>query len=69
MQSEIYIIDDDDSVRRGMKRLIRSAGMQARTFASAEEFLDFECIHQNACLIVDLKLQGMSGLELFGMDF
>ena len=60
----IYIVDDDRSVRRAMSRLIRSAGMEARAFASAQEFLDFENINQNACMIVDIKLQGMSGLEL-----
>ena len=64
MNTEIYIIDDDDSVRRAMNRLIRSAGMKARTFASAEELLAFEDINQNACMIVDIMLQGMSGLEL-----
>ena len=65
LKTEIYIVDDDYSVRRAMKRLIRSAGMQVRTFASAREFLDFEGINQNACMIVDIMLQGMSGLELY----
>ena len=65
MKPVIYIVDDDDSVRRAMQRLIRSAGMEVRAFASAEEFLDFECIDQNACLIVDIKMQGMSGLKLY----
>jgi FixJ family two-component response regulator len=64
MKRMIYIVDDDESVRRAMKRLIRSAGMEVHTFTSAQEFLDFECINQNACMIVDIKLQGMSGLEL-----
>ncbi len=64
MRQEIYIVDDDDSVRRAMKRLIRSAGMEARTFASAQEFLDLQSVNQNACMIIDIKLQGMSGLEL-----
>ena len=64
MSPIIYIVDDDASVRRAMKRLIRSAGMEVRTFASAQEFLDFEYTNQNACMIVDIKLQGMSGLEL-----
>ena len=66
MKPVIYIVDDDDSVRRAMKRLIRSASMEVRTFASAREFLDFEFINQNACMIVDIKMQGMSGLELYG---
>jgi FixJ family two-component response regulator len=64
MPPEIYIVDDDASVRRAMERLIRSAGMEVRTFSSAQEFLDFESVNQKACLIVDIKLQGMSGLEL-----
>ena len=65
MRPQIYIVDDDDSVRRAMKRLFRSAGMEVRTFASAQEFLDFEYIDQNACMVIDIKLQGMSGLELY----
>ncbi len=64
MPLQVYIVDDDASVRRAMERLIRSAGMEVRAFASAQEFLDFESVSQNACMIVDIKLQGMSGLEL-----
>ena len=60
----IYIVDDDGSVRRAMEKLIRSVGMDVRTFASAHESLDFECRNKNACMIVDIKSQGMSGLEL-----
>ena len=64
MSPKVYIVDDDDSVRRAMKRLIRSAGMDARTFSSAQEFLEFEFTNRDACMIVDIKLQGMNGLEL-----
>ena len=60
----IYIVDDDKSVRRAMKRLINSAGMDVRTFESAQKFLAFNCRNHNACMIVDIKLQGESGLEL-----
>jgi FixJ family two-component response regulator len=60
----IYIVDDDESVRRAMERLIRSTGMEGQAFPSAQEFLDFEPRKQNACIVVDIKLQGMSGLEL-----
>ena len=60
----IYIVDDDESVRRAMERLIRSAGMEAHTFASGHEFLDFEFKSSNACLVVDVKMPVMSGLEL-----
>jgi len=64
MKPVIYIVDDDESVRRAMKRFIRSAGMEAQTFASAHEFLDFELRKHNTCLVVDVKMTGMSGLEL-----
>ena len=64
MKPIIYIVDDDGSVRRAMERLIRSVGMDVRTFASAREFLDFKYRNHPACMIVDIKLQGMSGLEL-----
>jgi FixJ family two-component response regulator len=65
LNKDIYIVDDDDSVRRAMKRLIRSAGMEVRIFASAEELLDFKSLNQNACMIIDIMLQGMNGLELY----
>jgi len=60
----IYIVDDDESVRRAMKRLFSSIGIDAQTFASGREFLDADYRDQNACLIVDVKMPGMSGLEL-----
>jgi FixJ family two-component response regulator len=66
MKQMIYVVDDDESVRKAMKRLIRSAGMEVRTFASAQDFLNFKSFSPNACMIVDIKLQGMSGLELYG---
>ena len=60
----IYIVDDDESVRRAMKRLISSMDMDVQTFASGQEFLDFDCRDHNACLIADIKIPTMSGLEL-----
>ena len=60
----IYIVDDDKSVRRAMKRLIRSADMCVRTFESAQGFLEFKYRNYNACIIVEIKLQGKSGIEL-----
>lgn len=60
----IYIVDDDESVRRAMKRLISSMDMDVKTFASGRKFLDSEYRSQNACLIVDIKMPGMSGIEL-----
>ena len=60
----IYIVDDDESVRRAMKRLISSMDMDVKAFASGREFLDSEYRNHNACLIVDVKMPGMSGMEL-----
>jgi FixJ family two-component response regulator len=60
----IFIIDDDESVRRALRRLLRSVGLTATAFATAEEFL--ECTEQPrpGCLILDVHLPGLSGLEL-----
>ena len=60
----IYIVDSDSSVRRAMKRLLQASHMQARTFATPEEFLASTFQEQNACLIVDVNGRGDSGLEL-----
>lgn len=60
----VYIIDDDASVRRALKMLLFSAGLEAQTYESAELFLKSEFREEGACLITDFKLRGMSGLEL-----
>jgi FixJ family two-component response regulator len=64
MKPIIYIVDDDESIRRAMQRLFRSVDMDVEVFGSAQEFLDSEHRKQNACMIVDIKMPGMSGLEL-----
>ena len=60
----ICIIDDDASVRRTIVALVRSAGYAARGFASAEEFLGCGTIQAFACIITDVQMPGMSGIEL-----
>jgi len=60
----IYIVDDDPSVRRGITRLLKAAGFSARAFASGEEFLEYEQPTENDCIIVDVHMPGMNGLEL-----
>jgi FixJ family two-component response regulator len=60
----IYIVDDDKSVLKAMKRLIRSMDMDVKTFASGQEFLDSGFKDQNACLIADIKMPVMGGMEL-----
>ncbi len=63
-QGMIAIVDDDDVVRGAMKSLMRSLGYDASTFGSAEEFLQFEKISSTSCLITDLHMPGLSGLDL-----
>jgi FixJ family two-component response regulator len=60
----VYVVDDDPSVRVGLQRLLRSGGHKVRLFASAEQFLANADSGARGCLILDLMLPGMSGLEL-----
>jgi FixJ family two-component response regulator len=60
----ISIIDDDRSVREAVKSLIRSLGYEAITFASAEEYLDAEGVHDSECVITDVQMPGMTGIDL-----
>jgi len=60
----VAIVDDDPSVRKGLERLIRSLGWNAETFASAQEFLDRPRAEAPSCLVLDLQLPGLSGLDL-----
>jgi FixJ family two-component response regulator len=60
----IALVDDDPSVRRGLERLIRSMGWKAETFASAQEFLARVGVEAPSCVVLDLQLPGLTGLEL-----
>jgi len=60
----ISIVDDDPLVREGLMSLMRSAGFATQAFASAEEFLSLAHCDDIACLILDVRLPGISGLEL-----
>jgi FixJ family two-component response regulator len=60
----ISIIDDDESMRCAVKSLVTSLGLNARTFASAEEFLRSPQVEHTTCLITDLQMPGLSGVEL-----
>jgi FixJ family two-component response regulator len=60
----VAIVDDDDSMRSALDGLLRAVGFPARAFASAEEFLKSGDQHQTSCLIADIRMPGMSGLEL-----
>jgi FixJ family two-component response regulator len=60
----VAIVDDDDSVRSTLQELLRSAGFPSRGFESAEAFLGSGHWQETACLITDIRMPGMSGLEL-----
>jgi FixJ family two-component response regulator len=60
----IVIVDDDESMQVSLQDLIESAGLQARSFGSAEELLESGLHRQAACLIVDIQMPKMSGMEL-----
>jgi FixJ family two-component response regulator len=60
----ICIVDDDESVRESLEGLMRSVGFAVNIFASAEEFLDSDHLRNMDCLILDVRLPGMNGLEL-----
>jgi FixJ family two-component response regulator len=60
----VAIVDDDDSVRSALHGMLKAVGLQTLGFASAEEFLRSSQQHQTACLIADIRMPGMSGLEL-----
>jgi FixJ family two-component response regulator len=60
----VFVVDDDPSMRPAMESLIRSIGLRVRSFASAHDFLDFQRPDAPACLVLDVRLPGLSGLDL-----
>src|SRR5260370_2331484 len=60
----VYVVDDDVSMRESVGSLIRSAGLRVETFASAQEFLARQRSDMPSCLVLDVKLPGLSGLDL-----
>ena len=59
----VYVIEDDESVRRAFAILLQSAGFHVQVFSSADEFLEREILSDNSCIILDMRMPGMSGLE------
>ncbi len=60
----VFIADDDPSVRKGLKRLVKSAGFKVETFASSEEFLQRKPYNGPRCLVLDIRMPGLSGIGL-----
>src|SRR5262245_54304805 len=61
---QISVVDDDESMREAMRGLMKAVGYTAQTFASAEEFLNSSQVARTSCLIADVQMNGMTGLEL-----
>ena len=64
MEPLISIVDDDQAVRDALKRMLQSHGFATAAFASAEQFLSWALAHSAACLILDVRMPGMTGLAL-----
>jgi FixJ family two-component response regulator len=62
---QISVVDDDESVREAVRGLMKSLGYSAQAFASAEEFLNSRQFPRSSCLIADVQMPGMTGLELY----
>ncbi|KER68451.1 hypothetical protein HR51_28720 [Burkholderia cepacia] len=60
----VFVVDDDISVRESLELLLRSAGLRAQIFATAEQFLAYPCVVAPTCLILDVSLPGVNGLDL-----
>jgi FixJ family two-component response regulator len=61
----LSVVDDDESVRESLPDLLREFGFATRTFSSAEDFLSSDCADETSCLILDIAMPNMSGLELY----
>jgi FixJ family two-component response regulator len=62
----VFIVDDDPDIREGLCDLLDSAGIATRCFSSAEEFFERHSAHASGCLVLDVRLPGMNGMELQG---
>ena len=60
----VFVVDDDDGMRQSLKNLIRSVGLRVEAFASAQEFLRSKLTDVPGCLVLDVRLPGLSGLDL-----
>jgi len=64
-ETTVFVIDDDAAVRRGLRRLLRSAGYSVEEFSSAGEFLEREAPSRMGCVVLDVRMPRMTGIELF----
>ena len=64
VDSFVFLVDDDPGARKSLGFLIESSGYSVKSFTSANEFLDYYLPHHRGCLVLDIRMPGMSGLEL-----
>jgi len=62
--ADVFVIDDDSLIRDSLRQLVKSVGLKADTFSSAEAFLDTELPNKPSCLVLDIRMAGLSGLDL-----
>jgi FixJ family two-component response regulator len=60
----VFVVDDDATIRRALERLVRSVGLEVETYASAKEFLERPPVDGPACIVTDVRMPGLSGLDL-----
>lgn len=60
----VSVVDDDESVRESLPDLLKEFGFEARAFSSGQEFLTSDCVNRTGCLILDIAMPGMTGLDL-----
>src|SRR5581483_10693259 len=64
LPATVFVIDDDEAVRNSLRLLLKSVGLPVKTYASAKEFLPSYDANQPGCMVLDIRMPGMSGLEL-----
>jgi len=62
--ADVFVVDDDSLIRDALGQLVKSVGLKADTFSSAETFLDTELPDKPSCLVLDIRMPGLSGLDL-----
>jgi FixJ family two-component response regulator len=60
----VFVVDDEEAVRKALRRLLSASGLDARVFADGASFVDAVAVHRPDCLVVDLHMPGMTGLEV-----
>jgi two-component system response regulator FixJ len=60
----VFVIDDEEAVRLSLAKLLRALGFPTRVFPSATAYLESDAVHEDGCLLLDLRMPGMSGIEL-----